>query len=169
MTVKKFEKTSTGTVKYRPGATSRRPTSPTSREYVNYSTLETLRTYSAIALAVLFVLSLFIGWWVAGRAWPVSAITATAREISATDPSRRIPDRGPRDELGRSPRRSRDARPSSRPSPSSATSSTTCRTSLRNPVAVIQSNVDAVLLARRRLTAGTCSGIGSSSSGRRHG
>ena len=55
--------------------------------------------YSVIALAVMFVLSLFIGWWVAGRALrPVGAITATAREITATDLSRRIPD-GTADEL----------------------------------------------------------------------
>ena len=147
VTVKKFEKTSTGTVKYRPGGDFQAADITDVQEYVNYSTLETLRTYSAIALAVLFVLSLFIGWWVAGRAIrPVSAITATAREISATDLSRRIPDRGPRDEMGTLTEtingmlaRIEQAFTQQRDLVDDVSHE------LRNPVAVIQSNVDAVL------------------------
>lgn len=67
---------------------------------VNYSTLQNLRTYSLIALAGLFVASLGIGWVLAGRVLrPVGAITRTAREIQATDLTRRIRLPGPRDEL----------------------------------------------------------------------
>lgn len=67
---------------------------------VNYNTLQTLRSYSLIALGGLFVASLGIGWVLSGRALrPVGAIARTAREIQATDLSRRIRLRGPRDEL----------------------------------------------------------------------
>ncbi|MET7395119.1 HAMP domain-containing sensor histidine kinase [Dactylosporangium sp. NPDC005572] len=67
---------------------------------VNYNTLQTLRTYSLIALGGLFVASLGIGWVLSGRALrPVGAITRTARDIQATDLSRRIRLQGPRDEL----------------------------------------------------------------------
>jgi len=67
---------------------------------VNYNTLTTLRSYSLIALAVLFVASLAIGWVLSGRALrPVGAITRTTRDIQATDLSRRIRLEGPRDEL----------------------------------------------------------------------
>ena len=87
-------------MRYRPGGDFQAADIADVQEYVNYTTLETLRTYSVIGLAALFVLSLVIGWWVAGRALrPVGAITASAREISATDLSRRIPETGPDDEL----------------------------------------------------------------------
>jgi signal transduction histidine kinase len=67
---------------------------------INYNTLQTLRTYSLIALAGLFFVSLGIGWVLSGRALrPVGAITRTTREIQATDLSRRIRLQGPRDEL----------------------------------------------------------------------
>jgi signal transduction histidine kinase len=67
---------------------------------VNFSTLETMRNYSAVALGGLFVASLGIGWVLSGRALrPVGAIARTAREIQATDLSRRIRLNGPRDEL----------------------------------------------------------------------
>lgn len=67
---------------------------------VNYDTLQYLRTYSFIVLAGLFVASLGIGWVLSGRALrPVGAIARTAREIQATDLSRRIQLSGPRDEL----------------------------------------------------------------------
>ncbi len=67
---------------------------------VNFSTLQTLRNYSLIALGGLFVASLGIGWVLSGRALrPVGAIARTAREIQATDLSRRIKLNGPRDEL----------------------------------------------------------------------
>ncbi|BCB87511.1 hypothetical protein Psuf_048240 [Phytohabitans suffuscus] len=67
---------------------------------VNFSTLETMRNYSLTALGGLFVASLGIGWVLSGRALrPVGAIARTAREIQATDLSRRIRLSGPRDEL----------------------------------------------------------------------
>ncbi|GAA3906469.1 sensor histidine kinase [Actinoplanes auranticolor] len=67
---------------------------------VNYNTLQNLRTYSLIVLGGLFVASLGIGWVLSGRALrPVGAIARTAREIQATDLSRRIQLGGPRDEL----------------------------------------------------------------------
>lgn len=67
---------------------------------VNYNTMKKLREYSFIALGVLFVSSLGIGWVLSGRALrPVGSITRAAREIQATDLSRRIRLRGPRDEL----------------------------------------------------------------------
>ena len=67
---------------------------------VNFNTLENLRRYSLIALGGLFVASLGIGWVLSGRVLrPVGAITRTAREIQATDLSRRIRLDGPHDEL----------------------------------------------------------------------
>jgi signal transduction histidine kinase len=67
---------------------------------VNYNTLNNLRNYSLLALGGLFVASLGVGWVLSGRVLrPVGAITRTAREIQATDLSRRIRLSGPRDEL----------------------------------------------------------------------
>jgi signal transduction histidine kinase len=67
---------------------------------INYDTLRYLRNYSLIALAALFVAGLGIGWVLSGRVLrPVGAIARTAREIQATDLSRRIELGGPRDEL----------------------------------------------------------------------
>ncbi|WP_205650245.1 sensor histidine kinase [Actinoplanes solisilvae] len=67
---------------------------------VNFNTMKKLREYSFIALGVLFVSSLGIGWVLSGRALrPVGSITRAAREIQATDLSQRIHLGGPRDEL----------------------------------------------------------------------
>ncbi len=67
---------------------------------VNERTLENLRTYSFLALGLLFVASLLVGWVIAGRVLrPIGRITEVAREIQATDLSRRIALRGPDDEL----------------------------------------------------------------------
>ncbi|SCL20993.1 Signal transduction histidine kinase [Micromonospora pallida] len=67
---------------------------------VNLRLMETLRDYSLVALGGLFVASLGIGWVLSGRALrPVGAIARAAREIQATDLSRRIRLTGPRDEL----------------------------------------------------------------------
>ncbi|GAB3838606.1 hypothetical protein GCM10029963_04880 [Micromonospora andamanensis] len=67
---------------------------------VNLRLLQTVRDYSLIALGGLFVASLGIGWVLSGRALrPVGAIARTAREIQATDLSRRIRLTGSRDEL----------------------------------------------------------------------
>ncbi|MER7332866.1 MULTISPECIES: HAMP domain-containing sensor histidine kinase [unclassified Micromonospora] len=67
---------------------------------VNLRLMQTLRDYSLVALGGLFVASLGIGWVLSGRALrPVGAIARTARDIQATDLSRRIQLQGPRDEL----------------------------------------------------------------------
>ncbi|MCU1371411.1 MAG: Two-component sensor histidine kinase [Ilumatobacteraceae bacterium] len=66
----------------------------------NERALSLLRGYSLCALVVMFFLSLVIGWIVAGRVLaPIGRITGVAREIQATDLSRRIALRGPPDEL----------------------------------------------------------------------
>ena len=69
---------------------------------VNQRTLENLRRYSFMALGMLFVGSLGVGWFAAGIVLrPIERITRVAREIQATDLSRRINLRGPNDELRR--------------------------------------------------------------------
>jgi signal transduction histidine kinase len=58
-------------------------------------------TSIVIALAVLTVLSLLVGWWVAGRfLGPLRTLTATAREISATNLDRRLGLADRKDEYG---------------------------------------------------------------------
>lgn len=114
---------------------------------VNYQTLQTLRNYSAVGVAGLFLVSLGTGWWLSGRVLrPVRRITATAQEISATDLSRRIALDGPRDELRNLGdtlddmlARLESAFVAQRQLVDDASHE------LRNPLAVIQANVDAVL------------------------
>lgn len=66
----------------------------------NERALRLLRQYASAALAILFLASLGVGWLVAGRVLaPIGRITAVARDIEATDLSRRIALRGPPDEL----------------------------------------------------------------------
>lgn len=67
---------------------------------INQRALDQLRDYTFLALALLFVSSLIVGWLVAGRVLrPIDRITAVARDIQATDLSRRIEMKGPDDEL----------------------------------------------------------------------
>ncbi|MFC6160640.1 sensor histidine kinase [Kribbella jiaozuonensis] len=114
---------------------------------VNYQTLQSLRNYSAAGIAGLFLVSLGTGWWLSGRALrPVRRITETAQEISATDLSRRIALEGPRDELRNLGDtvddmlgRLESAFVAQRQLVDDASHE------LRNPLAVIQANVDAVL------------------------
>jgi signal transduction histidine kinase len=55
---------------------------------------------SALALAIMSVLSIMLGWFVAGRMLrPLRTITATVRDISATSLHRRLALEGPHDEL----------------------------------------------------------------------
>jgi signal transduction histidine kinase len=55
---------------------------------------------SALALALMAVLSLWLGWVIAGRALrPLRTITETARDISASNLHRRLDLEGPDDEL----------------------------------------------------------------------
>ncbi len=72
----------------------------TFEQRVNARSLQLLRSYSFGALALLFLSSLIVGWVVAGRVLaPIDRITAVARDIQATDLSRRIAMSGPSDEL----------------------------------------------------------------------
>ncbi|MEE9415797.1 MAG: HAMP domain-containing sensor histidine kinase [Acidimicrobiales bacterium] len=67
---------------------------------VNTRALEKLRQYSFGALGMLFIGSLGVGWFVADMVLrPIGRITGVARDINATDLSRRINLRGPNDEL----------------------------------------------------------------------
>ena len=67
---------------------------------VNHRALEHLRAYSFTALGGLFLASIAVGWYVAGLVLrPIGRISAVAREITATDLSRRIDLGGPSDEL----------------------------------------------------------------------
>ena len=62
--------------------------------------LHQLLVSSSIALAVLAVVALALGWYVAGRMLrPLRTITATARRISATNLDERLSLPGPKDEL----------------------------------------------------------------------
>jgi len=62
--------------------------------------LNQLLAESAIALAVMTVVSAVLGWLVAGRVLrPLRAMTAAARAVSADDLSRRLAVSGPDDEL----------------------------------------------------------------------
>ncbi|MBS1848082.1 MAG: HAMP domain-containing histidine kinase [Actinobacteria bacterium] len=76
---------------------------PTARAVQRWTNARALDTFRGIALAVLpllFVVSLILGWFVAGRVLaPIGRITAVAREIQVTDLSRRIELHGPPDEL----------------------------------------------------------------------
>lgn len=69
---------------------------------VRQRALSTLQQYSYTALVLLFFVSLPVGWFVAGRVLqPIERITNVARNIQATDLSRRINLPGPDDELKR--------------------------------------------------------------------
>jgi len=64
--------------------------------------LEKVAQYTLIAIGVLFLLSIVIGWIMSGRVLkPVGEITGVARDIQASDLSRRIALTGPDDELKR--------------------------------------------------------------------
>ena len=62
--------------------------------------LHQLEIESAIALAIMAIISALLGWYVAGRVLrPLRTITATAQEISEANLHRRLALPGPRDEL----------------------------------------------------------------------
>lgn len=64
--------------------------------------LNEVARFTLIALGVLFLLSLLVGWVMSGRVLrPIEEITTVAREIQASDLSRRIAYQGPDDELTR--------------------------------------------------------------------
>ena len=114
---------------------------------VNERALDRLRTYSFGALGALFLTSLGVGWVVAGRVLaPIGRITAAARDIQATDLSRRIALKGPKDELRDLAdtvdgllARIDDAFEAQRAFVQEASHE------LRNPLAVMRTNLDVVL------------------------
>jgi signal transduction histidine kinase len=64
--------------------------------------LDRLARFMLMALGILFVLSLVVGWLISGRALaPVKRIATVAQDIEASDLSRRIGLEGPDDELTR--------------------------------------------------------------------
>ena len=114
---------------------------------VNSRTLTKLRNYSFGALGVLFVASLGVGWVVAGRVLrPIGRITAVARDIQATDLSRRIELPGPDDEL-KQLADTFDAMLARLDAAFEAQRQFTADASheLRNPLAIIRTNVDVAL------------------------
>lgn len=147
VTVKKFYTAADGTIVYKPGEQFQVADLASVQRAVNYASLQTVQQASIVAIAVMFVLSLAIGWWVAGRALrPIGAITRATQEITATDLTRRIDASGPHDELrtladtvdGMLERLDRAFR-------AERMLVEDVSHELRNPVAVVQSNVEAVL------------------------
>jgi signal transduction histidine kinase len=89
-----------------PGLIITQPKIPSSSQIVasaqaqSTAALHKLLVDSAIALALMALISFWLGWLVAGRALrPLRTITNAAREISASDLHRRLALSGPDDEL----------------------------------------------------------------------
>lgn len=147
VTVKKFDRKPDGTMVYRVGESFQAADLESVQRAVNYSTLESLRNYSLLALGAIFLISLVVGWFVAGRLLrPVGEITRTANRLSASDLSQRINASGPKDELrtladtidGMLDRLDHAFR-------TERALVEDVSHELRNPVAVVQANVEAVL------------------------
>jgi signal transduction histidine kinase len=117
------------------------------RNAVDANTLEVLRRFSLIAIVVFFLISLIVGWFVSGSVLkPIGRITEVAKDIQATDLSRRINLGGPQDELRELADtfddmlgRLDDAFESQREFIHEASHE------LRNPLAVIRTNLDVTL------------------------
>jgi signal transduction histidine kinase len=113
----------------------------------NQRALDTLREFAFGSLLMLFIASIGVGWSVSGRVLrPIGRITDVARDIQATDLSRRIKLDGPDDELKQLADtfdgmlgRIDDAFESQRQFIHEASHE------LRNPLAVIRTNIDVTL------------------------
>jgi signal transduction histidine kinase len=113
----------------------------------NQRALDTLREFAFGSLLMLFIASIGVGWSVSGRVLrPIGRITDVARDIQAKDLSRRINLEGPDDELKQLADtfdsmlgRIDDAFESQRQFIHEASHE------LRNPLAVIRTNIDVTL------------------------
>ena len=105
LTIALSQSTSIGTAKVHPPAHGARPTAispshPTVGVTRHSSGLRHLLFASALALGIMAVPALLLGWLAAGRFLrPLRMITATTREISATNLDQRLNRGGPDDEL----------------------------------------------------------------------
>ncbi|WP_304105929.1 cell wall metabolism sensor histidine kinase WalK [Mycolicibacterium bacteremicum] len=147
LTIKKFEHLPGGTLKYRPGESFQAADLRSVQQAVNQSTLDTLRNFSFTALAVIAMIAAVVGWVVAGRLLrPIGQITATANRLRANDLSERINADGPADEL-RTLADTLDDMLDRLDAAFRAERALVEDVSheLRNPVAVVQANVEAVL------------------------
>jgi len=114
---------------------------------VNEHALDRLRNFSFAGLGILFVASLGIGWVIAGRVLrPIDRITSVARDIQGTNLSRRIELDGPDDELKRLAD-TFDAMLGRIDAAFAAQRRFVADASheLRNPLAVVQTNLDVAL------------------------
>lgn len=113
----------------------------------NENTVGNMREYALSALGVLFLVSLGVGWVISGRVLsPIGRITAVADHIQATDLSQRIELQGPHDELKRLAD-TFDGMLARLDAAFQVQSRFIADASheLRNPLAVIRTNVDVVL------------------------
>lgn len=114
--------------------------------YVSGIVLEQVAQLTLFALIALFLLSLVVGWVMSGRVLkPIQEITDVARDIQASDLSRRIALQGPDDELTRLANTFDDMLERlDRAFTSQRQFLADTSHDLRTPLAVIQSNVELV-------------------------